>query len=58
MKETEKFAGFKKTVGPPHYEYSPTYDPLEANEYLLSKGVDIDAMKGRNKGVALIDDHH
>jgi hypothetical protein len=34
------------------------YDPLECNEYLLSKGVDIDALKDRNTGVALIEDAH
>lgn len=58
MKETEKYAGFKKTVGPPHYEYSPSYDPLEANEYLISKGVDIEAMKNKATGVKLIADAH
>ena len=48
MKETEKFASFKKTHGPPHYSYSASYDPLEKNEYLLSKGVDVADLKKRN----------
>ena len=54
MKETEKFSSFKKTVGPPHYQFSPSYDPLDKNEYLLEKGVDIDAIKSRNSGHKLI----
>lgn len=54
MKETEKYSSFKKTHGPPHYHYSATYDPLDKNEYLLSKGVDIDALKARNTGQKLI----
>lgn len=41
MKETEKFASFKKTHGPPHYSFSASYDPLDTNEYLIGKGVDI-----------------
>ena len=48
MKETEKFASFKKTHGPPHYSSSASYDPLEKNEYLLSKGVDVADLKKRN----------
>ena len=58
MKETEKFASFKKNVGPPHYRFSASYDPLDKNEYLLSKGVDIDALKARNSGKALVEIHH
>jgi len=58
MQETEKFSGFKKNVGPPHYQFSASYDPLDKNEYLLSKEVDIDAIKNRNKGVALVETHH
>ena len=54
-KETEKFASFKKSVGPPHYQYSASYDPLDMNEYLLMKGVDIDALKSRNKDHKLIE---
>lgn len=49
-KETEKFASFKKNVGPPYYNFSKQYDPLEKNDYLIQKGVDIDALKARNKG--------
>jgi len=58
MKATDKYAGMTKSVGPPNYQYTPTYDPLECNEYLLSKGVDVEALKSRNTGIALIEDHH
>ena len=54
MKETEKFASFKKNPGPPYYWFSKEWDPLDKNEYLISKGVDVDALKGRNKGHNLI----
>lgn len=58
MNSTAKFSGFKKNVGPPYYHFSADYDPLDKNEYLLSKDVDIDALKGRNKGVALVETPH
>lgn len=58
MQETEKFASFKKTVGPPHYRFAASYDPLEKNDYLLSKDVDIAALKARNTGKALVEVHH
>ena len=54
MKETEKFSNFKKTHGPPYYSFDKEWDPLDKNEYLLSKGVDIEALKARNKGHTLI----
>ena len=55
MKETEKFSSFKKTHGPPHYSFSASYDPLEKNEYLLSKDVDIKALKSRNPDHLLLE---
>lgn len=55
MKETEKYASFKKTVGPPHYHYVGGYDPLDKNEYLLAKGVNVEAIKARNKDHTLIE---
>ena len=58
MKETETFSSFKKTVGPPNYWYSVDYDPLDKNEYLLKKEVDIEAIKARNDGKALVEVHH
>jgi len=41
----EKYSSFKKTHGPPHYHYNPRYMPLEHNDYLQSKGVNIDEVK-------------
>lgn len=58
MKETEKFTSFKKTVGPPNYWYPVEYDPLDKNEYLLSKEVDVEKIKSRNTGKALVELHH
>lgn len=51
----KKYTSFKKTVGPPHYHFNPIYDPLEHNEYLQSKGVDVAQLKslhGKNKEVS------
>jgi hypothetical protein len=45
----EAYSNFKPGHGPPHNHYCATYDPLEANEYLLEKGVDIDAIKNHHK---------
>jgi len=39
------YTSFKQTHGPPYEHFNPTYDPLENNEYLLEKGVDIQALK-------------
>lgn len=40
-----KYGSYEKTHGPPHNHFNPIYDPIEHNEYLLGKGVDIDALK-------------
>jgi len=40
-----KYTSFKQTHGPPYEHFNPNYDPLEANEYLLDKGVDVDALR-------------
>jgi hypothetical protein len=45
QKGGEKFTSFKKNHGPPHYHYNKRFDPLECNEYLLEKKVDIDALR-------------
>jgi hypothetical protein len=39
------YSSFKKDHGPPHKHYNKQFDPLEHNEYLIEKGVDIEAMK-------------
>jgi hypothetical protein len=43
-KEGKKYNSFNKDHGPPHWRISARYDPIEKNEYLLSKGVDIEAL--------------
>jgi len=41
-----KYAGMKKNHGPPHYNYNASYDPLESNEYLAAKGIDLESLRG------------
>lgn len=41
----EKYSSFKKTHGPPYYHFNPRYMPLEHNDYLLKKGVDLDQVR-------------
>lgn len=41
----KKLTSFNADHGPPHRHYNPLYDPLEHNEYLVAKGVDIAALK-------------
>ncbi len=40
----ENLSAMKKTVGPPYWRFSADYDPLDKNEYLLRKGVDVEAL--------------
>jgi len=49
QKQGEKFTSFKKNNGPPHWNYNKQFDPLESNEYLLSEGVDIEALRSFHK---------
>ena len=39
------YSSFKKNHGPPHQHFNPSYDPIEHNEYLQRKGVDIEALR-------------
>jgi len=41
----EAYASLKKNHGPPHKHYNALYDPLDKNEYLLNKGIDIEALR-------------
>jgi hypothetical protein len=34
MQMGEKYSSFKKTHGPPHYQFNKRYVPLEHNDYL------------------------
>ena len=40
-----KYSSLDKNNGPPHGRYNASYDPLEHNEYLQSKGVDVEALR-------------
>lgn len=56
LKQGIAYTSFKQTHGPPYEHFNPTYDPLENNEYLLDKGVDIQALKNAHGkgGVATV----
>jgi len=45
FKTAKKYSSFTKTSGPPYNHFNPLYDPLEHNEYLLQKGVDVDVLR-------------
>ena len=49
FKEGKKYSDFKKNFGPPNWRYAARYDPIESNEYLQSKSVDIEALKSIHK---------
>lgn len=49
FKEGKNYSDFKKNHGPPHWRYNARYDPLESNEYLQSKAVDIEALRNIHK---------
>jgi len=42
------YTSFKKDHGPPHGYFNPIYDPIEHNEYLQQKGVDIEALRNHH----------
>lgn len=37
--QDEKYASFKKTYGPPFYQFNPRILPVEHNSYLQRKGI-------------------
>ena len=43
------YTSLKKDHGPPFKHYSKEYDPLDKNEYLMEKGVDVEALKNVHK---------
>lgn len=53
-----KFSDFKKNHGPPHFRYSARYDPLENNEYLQSKNIDLSEVRMFEPKVLFEDHHH
>ena len=58
MQTGEKFSSFKKNHGPPHYQYSQRFDPLEKNEYLLRKNIDLSEVRMFEPRVRVAEDHH
>lgn len=51
FKEGKKYSDFKKNYGPPNWNYAARFDPLESNEYLQSRSVDVEALKNIHKKV-------
>lgn len=49
VKDGVKYCGMGKDHGPPHYHFNAMYDPLEHNEYLAAKGVDVEALRNHHK---------
>lgn len=41
----EAYSSLKKDHGPPHKHFNKLFDPLDKNEYLLNKGIDIEALR-------------
>ena len=39
------YTSFHKNHGPPHNHFNQQFDPLENNEYLIEKGVDVEALR-------------
>ena len=42
---SSNYTGIHKDHGPPHRHFNATYDPIDKNEYLLERGVDIEALR-------------
>jgi len=49
LAQGQKYTSFKQSHGPPYEHFNPIYDPLECNEYLLGKGVDVEALRNHHK---------
>ena len=45
FKQGEAYSSLKKDHGPPHKHYNQSFDPLDKNEYLLNKGIDVEALR-------------
>lgn len=58
MQVGEKFSSFKKNNGPPYYHFSQRFDPLEKNEYLLRKNIDLSEVKMFEPKQRFVDAHH
>ena len=49
LKFTKSYSGLDKNHGPPHKHWNKIYDPLDKNEYLASKGIDVEALRNVHK---------
>lgn len=49
LKQGQAYSSFKQNKGPPYGHFNPSYDPLEHNEYLQKKGVNVDALRNIHK---------
>ena len=45
LKVSAAFSGMTKDNGPPHKHFNALYDPLDNNEYLQARGVDVEALR-------------
>jgi hypothetical protein len=53
LKSGHAYTSIKKDNGPPHKHYNALYDPLDKNEYLAERGVDVEALRNvHNKVIA------
>lgn len=43
------YGSLDKDHGPPHKHYNNSYDPLEHNEYLQAKNVNVEALRSIHK---------
>jgi len=53
----EKFSSFKKTHGPPYYQWNPRYVPLEHNDFLKNKNIPISEVR-QFEPHARVEAHH
>lgn len=58
-KLADKYAGFKKSSGPPYWSYDPRYPELEHNEYLNSHNIDPEETKykGDKRSIPVLSHH-
>ena len=50
----KNYSSFKKNHGPPHTYFNKQFDPLEANEFLLDRKVDVEKLRLQHQKVPQI----
>ena len=58
MQMGEKYSSFKKTHGPPNYQWNPRYVPLEHNDYLKTRNIPLSEVRMFEPKVRFEDPHH